>query len=447
MRLVVDLHSHSGYAGGVGDLALDAVATTMAKKGIDVFGTGDVLQPAWREHLRNILIEKEPGLFALDRANSGLSRARFLLQSEIILTAPVPSGGRKAVHVLLLFPSFSAVETVAKAMAHWGVKLEMGRPFLCSQDASEVAEKLFFLKRVDPSILVIPAHVLTPQGIYGSDHPVDRMADFFGEYAKEIRIVETGLSADPQILSLLPELDDRTLISNSDCHGAALNRVGRECTALDIPSPSYAEIVDALCKRRILETIEFTPAEGRYFLTGHRAGKEGHGSRSFCYFSPDTVPADSLCPICKKKLTIGVLQRALELSRAQGASRTLEATTPRQQAIHLVPLVEVIAASLGVKSVTTKKVTSLFEAIVTRVGSEFDLWMRDAGAIEKELAPHIPPRVVESLVAVRKGQFTFDPLGYDGVYGVLTLGKITPWFGQRVIVREEEVADSPSLFP
>ncbi len=38
MRYVVDLHSHSGYAGGVGDISLDVVAETMAKKGINAFG-------------------------------------------------------------------------------------------------------------------------------------------------------------------------------------------------------------------------------------------------------------------------------------------------------------------------------------------------------------------------------------------------------------------------
>ena len=46
MNLTVDLHSHSGYAGGVGTILLADVARTMKMKGIDVFGTGDVLLPA-----------------------------------------------------------------------------------------------------------------------------------------------------------------------------------------------------------------------------------------------------------------------------------------------------------------------------------------------------------------------------------------------------------------
>ena len=45
MQLCVDLHSHSGYAGGVGDIQLNDIVNTMSYKGIDVFGTGDCLYP------------------------------------------------------------------------------------------------------------------------------------------------------------------------------------------------------------------------------------------------------------------------------------------------------------------------------------------------------------------------------------------------------------------
>ena len=43
MHLSVDLHSHSGHAGGVGNIRLEDIARAMRKKGIDVFGTGDCL--------------------------------------------------------------------------------------------------------------------------------------------------------------------------------------------------------------------------------------------------------------------------------------------------------------------------------------------------------------------------------------------------------------------
>ncbi len=333
MKYAVDLHSHSGYAGGVGNIALNVVAETMAKKGINAFGVGDCLQPAWREKLAGLLAEKEPGLFALRDAPPHLRAARFVMQTEVIFTSPVPSGGRKITHTVLLFPGFAAADDALRLLLRWDVKVGMGRPFIKCADAADVAEKCAALQAIAPDALIIPAHVMTPQGVYGSDNPVDSLRDVFGDFARAIRVVETGLSSDPKLLALLPELDGMTLISNSDCHSEALNRVGREFTVLDVDAPSYAGIVAALLARRVRYTAEFDPAEGRYFLTGHRAGLERHGD-AFCYYSPDTVPADGLCPICGKRLTVGVLDRVLELSRAQapdGKARVYASTAARRE--------------------------------------------------------------------------------------------------------------------
>ncbi len=55
MKLVVDLHSHSGYAGGVGQIELTTVSRTMKLKGIDVFGTGDCIFPPRTEELKQEL--------------------------------------------------------------------------------------------------------------------------------------------------------------------------------------------------------------------------------------------------------------------------------------------------------------------------------------------------------------------------------------------------------
>ncbi|MDR2392243.1 MAG: endonuclease Q family protein, partial [Planctomycetota bacterium] len=110
MRYIVDLHSHSGYAGGVGNISLAGVAATMARKGIDAFAVGDCLQPAWREKLGRILEEREPGLYALAGAEGTPGQARFVMQTEVIFTSAVASGGRKGTHTVLLFPNFRAVD-------------------------------------------------------------------------------------------------------------------------------------------------------------------------------------------------------------------------------------------------------------------------------------------------------------------------------------------------
>ena len=436
MRYVVDLHSHSGYAGGVGRISLETVAAAMSVKGIDAFGVGDCLQPAWRETLAKKLVEREAGLFALREAGGGAAAARFVLQTEVIVTSAVASGGRKGTHVVLTFPGFAAVDDAIRLLARWGAKIDMGRPFVKCADAADVAEKCFALRGIDLSVMVVPAHVLTPQGVYGSDHPVDRLPEVFGQFAPAITAVETGLSSDPALLAVIPELDDKTLISSSDCHSGALNRVGREFTALDIDAPSYAAVVAAIRGRRVLYTAEFNPAEGRYFLTGHRAGLERHG-RAYCYFSPDRTPAGGVCPICGKPLTIGVLERALHLSRVQspgGEGRDPARARARQEGRRLVPLVEVLAAGLGVKSVAGRKIAGFFKAILDRFGTEAGLWDGSPEAIRAELAGRVPDGIVDAVVMVRKGDFSFQP-GYDGEYGVLVLGRDIGWFGQERVCR------------
>ena len=436
MRYVVDLHSHSGYAGGVGNISLPDVAETMRKKGIDVFGVGDCLQPAWRGRLSGLLEEREPGLYALQGAESRHAEARFVMQTEVIFTSPVASGGRKITHTVLLFPDFAAVDAAIDLLRRWAVKLDMGRPFIKCRDAGDVAEKCTAFRAIDDSVMVIPAHVMTPQGVYGSENPVDSMREVFGEFTSRIATVETGLSSDPRLLGLLPELDGLTLISNSDCHSGALNRVGREFTALEIATPSYGEIVAAIRARRVRYTAEFDPAEGRFFFSGHRAGLDRHGT-AYCYYSPDCVPADGLCPICGKRLTIGVLDRLLYLSKAQSAGgepRRLESVTPAQNAITMVPLVEVVAAGLGVKSVTSRKVIGFYDTVIAAVGTETELWELDVDALRSLFRDSLPEKVLQAILQVKEGDFSFQP-GFDGTYGGLKLGQEISWFGQSCVER------------
>ena len=429
MRYIVDLHGHSGYAGGVGNIELADLARTMRLKGIQAYGVGDCLQPAWSRRLESLLAPapEAPGLFALAGADADTAGARFVWQTEIIITCAVPSGGRKGTHLVILFPGPAAAGAARRLLAGWDVKLDMGRPFLKCADAADVAEKCFALGRIDPRIEFIPAHVLTPQGIYGSDHPVDRLSDVFGDFAAEIHAVETGLSSDPELLAIIPELDSRALVSHSDAHSAALNRVGREFTCLDVERPSYASLIDAIRGRRVVYTVEFHPSEGRYYLTGHRAGLAGHPANAHCFYSPGQVPADGLCPICRKPLTVGVLDRALELARIQAPPgekpRRPGATPPRQEGRRLVPLVEALAAALGGGGVSAKKVRTLFDAILRRAGTEAAFWELTPEAMENEYAARLPGQALSGLLAVRRGDFSFQPPGFDGSYGRLVLGK------------------------
>ncbi len=428
MLINCDLHAHSGYAGGVGQISLDNLEVAMQKKGIDVFGTGDCLHPEWRKFLKDNIIEREDGLFS-KKGND----ARFMLQTEIIFTAAV-GPGRKSVHTILLFPSFDSVDRTCKLLDRMGVKNTIGRPFIKCEDRVDVGNRLSKILDIDDKIEAIPAHVMTPQGVYGSNNPIDKMKDFYGGATERISAVETGLSADPEILSLIPELDNFSLISNSDAHSAALNRIGREFTTVDVDSVSYGNVIDAIRKNKIARTVEFNPTEGRFFLTGHRAGKKRHGD-AYCVFSPKHTPKGNKCPICGKKLTVGVLERALQLKDIQGGTREFGELAPStKDFVRMVPLVEVIAYSIGVLSVVSAKVVALYDKVVGVFGNEAQIWFEKDEVIRKKLASaEVSDEIIDNIIKVKTGDFSFSPAGFDGTYGKLCIGTKEDVFNVNII--------------
>ncbi|MBN1785865.1 MAG: hypothetical protein JW825_02595 [Candidatus Methanofastidiosa archaeon] len=434
MDMHLDLHSHSGYAGGVGKTSFEDVERNMPYKGINVVGTGDCLFPSWKDELRRVLREEGHGIFKFNEDSS----ISYVLQTEIIITAEVGGGRRKGVHTLILFPSFESIDRVSEKIGGWGMKNTVGRPFLKCETPIDVGEKLIELKSIDEYIEIIPAHVLTPEGVFGSKAPVDHLSGFYGEFASDIRIIETGLSADPLILSLIPEFDDISFISNSDAHSPALDRMGREFTTIE-SKRDYASIIDSLRKNDIVGTAEFNPVEGRYFLTGHRAGRAGHDD-SFCAFSPDHTPQGGICPICGKRLTIGVYERALELSRIQGAERHIGEMGYEVPFVHMVPLVEIISYSLGISNTSSKKVIDRYFRITSRI-NECDLWFEKPESIEKRLEGIVEYSILKNIMAVKDGNFCFNPAGYDGEYGNLVIGKSIDYDNINMVCLSEKGQD------
>ena len=408
MNIAVDLHSHSGYAGGVGQISLTDVSNIMKQKGIDVFGTGDSIFPARTEELKNCLIDDGNGLFHLEGDSS-----KFLLQTEVIISAQLEGfRNRTVAHHVILFPDFKAITKMQNLMKLWKMKNTIGRPFIVCENALEVEKRLFQIANIDPLIEVIPAHVLTPDGILGSKNNLQSISQFYGKFTKNIRIIETGLSADPSTLEKIPDLAKLTYISNSDCHSAALNRVGREFTILNIDDLSYKSIIESMRNNRVELTAEFNPAEGRYYLTGHR---ENRHSEPIAQIFEKDVPQDLICPLCNKKMKLGVKHRAEELSD--------ESIVPiERKFINLIPLVEVVSYSLKIKNPSSKTVTKAFQKIMSKFPSEIDLWQNSNESIRKKLKSVVDDKVIENIINVKSGKFSFDPPGFDGNYGVLRIG-------------------------
>ena len=157
----------------------------------------------------------------------------------------------------------------------------------------------------------------------------------------------------------ISKLDRYQLVSNSDAHSPS--KLGREANLLDIDC-SYEGLYRAIQTGEGLEgTVEFFPEEGKYHFDGHRK----------CGVSLSPVEAERLggiCPVCGKKLTMGVDHRVEQLAdRAEGFVKK-----DGKKYESLVPLPEVISTCMGY-SAASKKVQGCFEQMIQTLGTEFDI--------------------------------------------------------------------------
>jgi PHP family Zn ribbon phosphoesterase len=213
-------------------------------------------------------------------------------------------------------------------------------------------------------------------------------------------------------------LDKYSLTSNSDAH--SLRKIGREANVFEISDEkmSYMEIISALYSKdpaRFLYTIEFFPEEGKYHLDGHRDCK-------FSCLPSQTKKLKGICPVCGKKLLVGVLNRVDEL-----ADRDLGFVPPRAVPFKsVIPLEEIIAETLEVGT-ASKKVMAMYEKMVNSVISDKLQLTRKTNEFEilldlnkNQIAEIASSDIAKSILRVRSGQVHVEG-GYDGVFGKIHL--------------------------
>ncbi len=402
MRIIADLHIHSKYARACSkDLNPPNLAVWARKKGISIIGSGDFTHPLWLEELEQALEQTKPGLYGLRGENP---RPLFMLTAEV---ASIYKQGDKVrrIHNLIFAPSLEAAKKLNAALTARGANLKAdGRPIM----GLHCADLVKICKDVDEGIEVIPAHAWTPHfGVFGSLSGFDSLAEAFGEQAKHIFALETGLSSDPKMNWQVSGLDNITLISNSDAH--SLRKLGREANVLEIPEQdlSYQRIMEVIKNKdpkEFLYTIEFFPEEGKYHLDGHR-------DHQFSCLPTETKRLGGICPVCGKKLLQGVLHRVDDL-----ADRPHGFMPPRSVPFKsVVPLEEIIAETYGVGT-SSKKVLEQYEQMVARQ-PEFEILI---DAPEAEIAAISTPPIAQSIMRVRAGQVHIEA-GYDGVFGKIQI--------------------------
>jgi uncharacterized protein (TIGR00375 family) len=376
-------------------MELETLSAWAKIKGIDLLGTGDFTHPGWLAELEKKAIESDSGFLSFGGAN-------FCLSSEISCIYS-QDGRTRRVHLILLSPSIEIAKQINEALEKNGANLKAdGRPTL-GMSAIEVCEAVF---GISDKNLIIPAHAWTPWfSVFGSMSGFDSLKEAFGEYEKDIYAIETGLSSDPAMNWRLSALDRLQLLSNSDSHSP--EKIGREANVFDLDAMTYMELYDAIRykeKRKLACTYEFYPEEGKYHYDGHRNCKVS--------FSPqETRKHGGICPVCKKPLTIGVMNRVEQLADRK------EGFVPKNAVPFesLVPLKEILAEALG-KSQSSVAVESQYYSMIKRFGNEFAALHASQEEIEKAAGK----RVAEAIRRVEEGRVK-KVAGYDGQYGKIII--------------------------
>lgn len=453
MKVVADLQLHSKYSRAVSQqMILPEIARWARLKGVEVVATGDWTHPLWFREIVSSLEEDGSGLLKL-KAENAKSKTEveefesntpgvdpvFLLSTEVSSIYTQGGKGRR-IHTLIWAPSLSTAEKInAELMRRGANLLSDGRPII-GLSSIAVAELVL---SIDPTCLVIPAHAWTPWfSLYGSESGFDSIDECFGPFSKYIYAIETGLSSDPAMNWRIKELDDRAILSFSDAHSGA--KLGREATIFNLEELSYKAIREAIVdgvsrktpsKNTISATIEFYPEEGKYHYTGHRNCKVRQ--------TPEETRTQGMnCPVCKRKLTVGVMHRVDELaSRSEeevGSFRdgmwVRSKNFPRRPPYTMmVPLQEIIAEAVRTL-VGSQKVQSEYIKLVEQLGGEFQVLLKADFA---DIAKISGEKIAEGIENVRQGQITVDP-GYDGVFGKVAIYKEEE--------KKEEVKNQMSLF-
>jgi len=413
MKYVADLHIHSKFSRATSrEMVLDTLAYWAKIKGIQLLATGDFTHPEWLFLLKQKLQPTGNGFFRLKNivpSENGYLESlplstqdvSFILSTEISFIYS-KNGKVRKIHILLLAPDFESVEKINQKLSGLGNLRSDGRPIL-GLDAKA------FVKIVAdhcPQCVVIPSHIWTPWfSLFGANSGFDTIEECFEEMTPFIFALETGLSSDPAMNWKLSSLDKYSLVSNSDAHSPS--KLGREANVFDTEF-SYSGLVDAIKTKdsdKFLYTVEFFPEEGKYHYDGHR--------KCDILFSPrESLQHNNICPVCGKRLTIGVMHRVNELAdREQGEYISL-----RVPYKNLIPLNEIIAQAIE-KTTECKSVWDIYFRFI----HEFENEQNILTELElSELMRLTPERVGIGVERMRKGDVKIVP-GHDGCFGQISL--------------------------
>ncbi len=403
--MFADLHIHGRYSRATSQrMNVNELVHYSLIKGLNLIGTGDFTHPEWMKELRNSLGEVlGTGLY---KPTGQTNRQVYFMITSEVCTIFNYNDRIKKIHHVIMTPSFEIAEQISDYLSKFGSLQADGRPQL-KMTATELVEEVINISRHN---MIFPAHVWTPWfSLFGAFSGFDSLEDCYQDQSRHIFALETGLSSDPPMNWRLSALDKYSLLSNSDSHSPWPWRIGRETNVFELSTVTYNEVVDTIRKKdpkRFKFTIETNPAYGKYHWTGHRS----------CNVSlppSEAIKLNNRCPVCNRKLTEGVEQRIEKLADRPPGFHPEGSIGFK----HLLPLHEILASVLNMKTLSSVKIWNIYNALILRFGTEFNVLLE---ASFKELTQIVNPTIAEAIIRVRQDKVKIEP-GYDGVYGKIKI--------------------------
>jgi len=386
----VDFHIHSKYSKGVSkSMELGVIAEQAVLKGLDVVGTGDALCDGWLAHIKENLIESEgPGVYEVKGY-----KTKFLITTEVEDDARV--------HHIIIFPSITAAEDLKERLkGHSNDMDREGRPHL-RLHAPEITDHVAAVGG-----LIGPAHAFTPWTALYKEY--SSLKECYGTNLKHIKFLELGLSADTYMADRIQELKDITFMSNSDTHSPWPQRLGREFNRLLIDNPSFQEIEYALDRkngRKFILNAGLDPREGKYHVTAC--------TRCFTkYKLVDAVRLKWRCAECKGIIKTGVVDRIEELATWKEPHHPEH----RPRYMHIIPLAEVLSLAMGIRTMTSKKITERWQSLIDKFQTEINVLI-DSDIEDVKKADPDAGKIIEKFRANKMRYLS----GGGGQYGQPTL--------------------------
>ena len=428
-----DLHLHSPYSIAVSkSMNLDTMIETCRKKGLNILGTGDILQPDWLKYMENNLEKDEDNAYSYKGVN-------FILQTEI--------EDQESVHEIILFPDFNSVHEIQRKLklysknilGQWG-----GRPRVNLSPAELVSVI------TDAGAIVGPAHAFTPFRAIFRQNKYQTLKDCYEDATKKVKFLELGLSANTDLADRLSCLKDVTFLSNSDAHSQNPRSLGREFNKFDIDNPSFNEILQALTRKNSRKTtlnVGLHPKLGKYYnmfcnkcrrIVLFRESKKMESSifnkyskteNFLIYYStnPDNYRKQYIeqisknklvCPVCKEetkknfKMKLGVSERIEVISQFDKPQHP----NHRPKYINAIPLIDIIRSVKGIKSTSSKTVRASYNKMIDSLGSEFDILID----LSIDKIKEVDEKVAGVIQAFRNHDIEYTP-GGGGTYGQIKL--------------------------